>query len=91
MAEKSACVLWPGARDKDGYGFVKIAGRQLRTHRVALEKRLGRKLEPGECALHSCHQPACVNADHLRPGTVAENNRETQSRRVTLAKSVLGI
>lgn len=87
----SDCKIWPGYKDKDGYGHVKIAGKPLRAHRVALEKKLGRKLLPGECALHSCHTPSCVNPDHLHVGSVADNNREKLARMSTLAKTVLGI
>lgn len=83
------CVIWPGCKDQDGYGHVRIDGKMQRAHRVALERRLGRKLAPGECALHVCHNPPCVNAEHLRPGTVAENNAEARARKDTLGKKLL--
>ncbi len=85
------CIIWPGAKDEDGYGRVKIGGRMLRAHRVALAKKLGRDLASGECALHSCDIRACVNPAHLRVGTVADNNRQTRAKRTTLAKAVLGV
>lgn len=89
--KKTECIIWPGCKDKDGYGLVKIAGISLRAHRVALEKKLGRKLISGECALHSCHNPSCVNPLHLDPGTKAQNNKQSWARRPTLAKTILGI
>lgn len=85
------CILWPGSRDKDGYGFVKINGKQYRAHRVALEKKIGRKLVGKECALHSCDNASCVNHDHLRVGSKKENNAQALAKRNTLAKSILGI
>ena len=88
---KGECIIWPGAKDKDGYGLVKIAGKCLRAHRVALERRLKRKLKPGECALHKCHNPSCVNGNHLVPGTKGENNQERWKRTPTLAKTILGV
>lgn len=88
---KGECVMWPGAVDKDGYGFVKIRGKQKRAHRVAMEKRLGRDLKPTEIVMHLCHHPGCVNANHLKVGTVAENSQMALARRTTLAKSVLGV
>lgn len=86
-----ACVIWPGAKDRQGYGLVKINGRCQRAHRVALAKKVGRELSRSELALHSCHTPSCVNPQHLRVGSAAQNNREARARQVTLAKSVLGI
>lgn len=91
MAKSKDCILWPGAKDKDGYGFVKIQGRQRRAHRVALEVKLHRALLPGELALHLCHHPACVNPEHLRAGSATENRAMALSRQSTLAKRVLGV
>jgi hypothetical protein len=49
-------------------------------HRDALEWRLGRKLKTGEMALHSCDRPACVNPNHLRPGSKSDNMRDAAER-----------
>lgn len=91
IAENLNCIIWPGSKDRQGYGKVKIHGKQCRAHRAALEHKIGRKLLPDELALHSCHNASCVNPLHLAIGTVAENNRQARSRRQTLAKTVLGI
>lgn len=91
MAKKAKCIEWPGNRDRDGYGFVKIDGVQRRAHRVALEQHLGRKLASHEWVLHSCDRPACVNPAHLRIGNAAENNRQARAKKQTLAQRLLGV
>lgn len=87
----SKCIIWPDNKDKDGYGRVKIAGKQCRAHRVALAKKLGRELRLGELALHDCDNASCVNPEHLRPGSVADNNRQSRAKRPTLAQRILGV
>jgi hypothetical protein len=85
------CVIWPGAKDKDGYGFVKIQGVQKRAHRVALEKKLGRGIAAGLQALHTCHNPSCVNPEHLEEGSNKDNQHQRRAREGSLAKQVLGV
>jgi hypothetical protein len=84
------CKLWPGIKDRQGYGRVKIDGKMHRVHRVALAKKLGRKLLATELALHSCHTPACYNEDHLRVGTHAQNSRDRQERFPGIAEREFG-
>jgi len=83
------CLIWPAAKDKDGYGLVKIKQKQLRVHRVALEIKIGRKLVESECALHLCNQPSCFYSDHLIVGTVQENNQMKREGQKTLADMFL--
>lgn len=45
----------------------------MKTHRMALERHLGRPIEPTLAVLHSCNNPPCCNPDHLREGTHQEN------------------
>jgi len=75
----SGCIEWTKGRTPDGYGdFSFITPDRKRGHglanRLALELRLGRPLRPGMCALHTCDNPPCCNAEHLFEGTRADNN-----------------
>ena len=87
---ETPCKLWTGLKDRQGYGRVKIDGKMHRVHRVALAKKVGRKLLRSELALHSCNNPACYNEDHLRIGTYADNNRDCQERYPGIAEKVFG-
>lgn len=75
-APTTDCWNWTGYVDKKGYGKVgvKIAGRitSQKAHRVSYEAFCG-PIGPFEI-LHLCHNPRCVNPEHLRPGTPKENN-----------------
>jgi hypothetical protein len=88
------CWVWLAGTDKDGYGKFAIhapAGfrpkqKHVRAHRLLLEIELG-PLPPMLVSLHACDNPPCVKtvADefgpaHLRPGTQAENLRDSISK-----------
>lgn len=68
-----SCWLWQGGKSK-GYGMftVRIGGRSVtyRAHRVAWYLHTGR--EPALLD-HACRVRSCVNPDHIRPLTNAEN------------------
>lgn len=69
------CWLWQGRLTRGGYGQVKYKGRACRAHRVAYE--LWRKrIRRGRVLLHVCDTPACINPDHLKPGTQLQNVRD---------------
>lgn len=81
------CIVWTGSKAGNGYGVFRVsrpARAQSYAHRLALERKLQRKLTPGERALHSCDNPPCVNSEHLRPGTQSENMRDASERGRTL-------
>ena len=84
------CWLWLGGCDKDGYGKFQIAtGREspkqlhVRAHRIAFEIANG-PLAEVIILLHECDTPRCVNPDHLRPGTQADNiaDRDRKGRQI---------
>lgn len=52
---------------------VAVEGRPQRASRVVLERKLGRPIKPGYCALHHCDRPPCVNPDHIYEGTHFDN------------------
>ena len=72
LVPEGDCLVWPGQRDKDGYGRIQDGDEPLSTHRTAWELR-NRPLEPGEMVLHRCDNPPCCNPDHLFVGSNADN------------------
>lgn len=67
------CLEWSGCRFTQGYGVVRMDGKNIRANRMALEHALGRPIREGMYALHSCNNPPCCNPEHLREGTNQEN------------------
>ena len=65
------CWLWNLKKDKDGYGFLKVAGKNIKAHRAV--HSLFRPLEPAPVVRHLCNNPGCINPLHLRAGTQRDN------------------
>jgi hypothetical protein len=71
------CWLWTAGGYGNGYGAFRLDGKSHLAHRVAYELATGEKL--GELmADHKCHNPGCVNPNHLRPAT-AKHNQENRA------------
>ena len=68
----TGCWIWLLARDKDGYGKVKRAGRSGPAHRWYYEQAVG-DVPVGLVLHHRCENRACVNPDHLEPLSVRDN------------------
>ena len=75
---KNGCQEWQGRRIKN-YGSLSHKGKNIGVHRIVAFLVYGEP-EPGMFALHSCDNPPCINPDHLRWGTHAENVQDTTSR-----------
>lgn len=71
----TGCHIWLGAVDRRGYGKITIGGRTVAAHRVAYEAANG-PIPAGLNLCHRCDLPACINPDHLRPGTQLENIKD---------------
>ena len=75
------CWPWTKALGTTGYGaFTVRAGLVVGAHRFALATSLGRPIQAGMDALHSCDNPICVNPAHLREGTNQDNIDDKVSR-----------
>lgn len=80
---ETPCWIWSRGLtggEHGGYGKVKIGGRTLLAHRVMWEQS-GR--DRAEVLDHLCEQPACINPEHLRAGTQADNVRRGALTRLT--------
>jgi len=72
----SGCLLWTGAKYKDGYGCIGVGrGTALRVHRVTWELEHG-PIPPGRLVCHKCDNPLCVNLEHLFLGSPLDNMRD---------------
>jgi hypothetical protein len=74
------CLVWNGpTTDPHGRGQVRWQGRATWAHRVIWELQRG-ALPPSTVLRHTCDVAGCLNIDHLRPGTQADNMRDMQAR-----------
>lgn len=79
---RGECVLWTAGLDKDGYGKFATGPhggqKHHRAHRWIYEQLVGPVNAP--VLRHSCDTPACVNVEHLIPGSHADNVHDCIAR-----------
>lgn len=79
----SECINHPGGMFPSGYGAKWWLGATRKAHRVAYCQAHG--LLPGDIEgtiiRHKCDNKACINPDHLEPGSHADNMRDMVERR----------
>lgn len=72
----AGCREWTSTRGHDGYGVINIDGIQYRAHRLAWAVTHGEQVPEGWVVLHTCDNPPCILAAHLRAGTQGDNVRD---------------
>lgn len=68
------CLIWTGYTNRDGYGVLSVNGRMVLAHRYSWTRDHG-PIPDGLEVDHKCWERSCVNTEHLRLATHAENTR----------------
>ena len=69
------CLVWQGAKNTRGYGFISIGARLFRVHRLIWQLSYG-DVPQGLNVLHKCDNPPCIKLEHLFLGTPKDNTRD---------------
>ena len=79
----TACWLWKGSINKNGYGKFCLAGRSTLAHRASYIIFVS-SIPEGLVLDHLCQIKNCVNPDHLEPITQQENIRRAKAGYINL-------
>jgi hypothetical protein len=76
----TSCWEWQRTKTKGGYGRINVNGHSMPAHRFYFESTNGPVPEGLEMD-HLCHNPGCVNPDHLEAVTKSVNALRRRPRR----------
>lgn len=83
--EPYTCWTWEAGVDQNGYGRFSLNRYPCLAHRLSFEDFGGITTKELPFVLHKCHEfgfkdnPRCVNPNHLRAGSDAENVKDAQN------------
>lgn len=78
--DAKGCWLWTAHKNEHGYGIKAVEGEQYLVHRLSAHVFSGFDINSALCICHKCDTPACVNPEHLEPGTAKDNMRHMVER-----------
>ena len=90
VRDMNGCHEWIAGKDSYGYGGFWLRDQMAKTHRVAWELLVG-PIPKGKVIDHMCHNPACVNVDHLRVVDAKTNNRNRKGANKNSKTGVRGV
>jgi len=79
VEKTDSCWLWKGCLLNHSYGSIWMDGKHYQTHRFSWLLHKG-VIPQGQCVLHKCDVPLCVNPDHLFLGTQQENVADMRAK-----------
>lgn len=84
------CMPWGGNTNRYGYGIIRAKGKDVGAHRYAWERANG-PIPAGRVVDHTCWNRKCVNVDHLRVVTHAENLQNRKGARAGTRSGIRGV
>ena len=89
---ESGCIIWTGALDSKGYGQIVINNKKVPAHRFAWEIETKEQIPENLRLDHKDHcSKSCINPDHLRLATHAQNVQNQASVRSDNTSGYRGI
>lgn len=70
------CWEWSLGRNHGDYGQLRYKGVMTRAHRLSFSHHNPNVNIEGKVILHTCDNPCCINPEHLRLGTQADNMQD---------------
>lgn len=72
---ETGCWEWTAGAHENGYGYISVEGDNMGAHRLSYQLHKG-EIPEGALICHRCHNPSCVNPDHLYAGDESSNAQD---------------